>query len=166
MVVDVVMTVIAAILIVVAAIGAIYPVMPGSPIAMVALIAWGWVLGSAAAWTTALVGLLLCVIGFSGTLILTGRTMKKYQVPRRSILIAAVGGIIGMFVIPVAGLFVGFAAGLFASEYARVHDLRAAATSAGSALVATGLGVLVEFGMVCLAGSVWMIGVIIHFSTR
>ena len=34
------------------------------------------------------------------------------------------------------------------------------------ALKATGIGILVEFGMVCLAGSVWMIGVITHFATR
>jgi uncharacterized protein len=70
-----------------------------------------------------------------------------------------------MFVVPIFGLFVGFAGGLFASEYARRRDLQMALKAAGEALVATGLGVLIEFGMVCLAGSVWMIGVIVHFST-
>jgi hypothetical protein len=33
-------------------------------------------------------------------------------------------------------------------------------------LKATGIGVVLEFGMVCLAGSVWMIGAITHFMTR
>ena len=35
-----------------------------------------------------------------------------------------------------------------------------------AALKATGIGILVEFGMVCLAGSVWMVGVTTHFMTR
>jgi hypothetical protein len=33
-------------------------------------------------------------------------------------------------------------------------------------LKATGIGVLVEFGLVCLAGSVWVIGATTHFMTR
>jgi uncharacterized protein len=33
-------------------------------------------------------------------------------------------------------------------------------------LKAMGTGVVVEFCMVCLAGSVWTIGVISHFATR
>ena len=71
----------------------------------------------------------------------------------------------GMFLIPVVGLFVGFAAGLLVSEYARRRDLSAALGSAGAALKATGTGILIEFGLACLAASVWTIGVVVHFST-
>jgi hypothetical protein len=71
-----------------------------------------------------------------------------------------------MFLIPVVGLFVGFGAGLFLSEYARRKDFRSSLTSSAETLKATGVGILVEFGLVCLAGSVWMIGVIVHFTTR
>ena len=164
MTIDIIVTVVAGILMAVAVFGTIYPLLPGSPIALVALIAWGWVLGSAASWTAAGIGALLVCAGWSASAVLTGRRLKQERIPRWSILVAALAGIVGMFVIPVFGLFVGFAAGLFLSEYVRGGDSRAAFGSSIEALKATGLGMLIEFGMVALAGSVWTIGVIVHFT--
>ena len=46
----------------------------------------------------------------------------------------------------------------------RLGDFRSALRSSVEALKAMGVGMLVEFGMVSLAGSVWMIGVIVHFA--
>lgn len=162
---DIIVTVVAGILLAVAVLGTVFPVLPGSPVALAALIAWGWVLGSAASWTAAGIGALLACVGWSAGALLTGRKLKKQEIPRRSILVGVVAGIVGMFVIPVAGLFVGFAAGLLVSEYVRRKDFRLALRSSVEALKAMGLGMLVEFGMVSLAGSVWTIGVIVHFAT-
>lgn len=164
MTVDIIVTVVAGLLLAVAAFGTVVPVMPGSPVAFVTLIAWGWILGSAASWTAAAIGAMLAIVGFLAGLLLTGRRLKKERIPKRSILIAVVAGIVGMFVIPVVGLFVGFAAGLFVSEYARRRDFQSALRSSGEALKAMGLGMLAEFAMVALASSVWMIGVIVHFA--
>jgi len=166
MVVDIVVTVVAGIMLAVAAFGTIYPILPGSPVAIVTLIVWGWVLGSAASWTAALVGVLFSALGFSASALLVGRKMKQQRIPRRSIVIGALCGIVGMFVIPIAGLFVGFAIGLFFSEAVRRDDLRSALDSSVAALKATGLGMLIEFCMVALAASVWTIGLIVHFATR
>lgn len=47
----------------------------------------------------------------------------------------------------------------------RNGDLQVAGRSSREALKATGLGVLVEFVMVGLAGSVWTVGVTVHFAT-
>jgi uncharacterized protein YqgC (DUF456 family) len=166
MAIDIIVTVVAGILLAVAAFGTIYPILPGSPVAIVALIAWGWVLGSAASWTAALVGVLFATLGFSASALLTGRKMRQQRIPRRSIIVGVLCGIAGMFVIPVAGLFAGFAIGLFFSELVRQGDFQAALGSSLEALKATGLGMLIEFCMVALASSVWMIGVIVHFATR
>ena len=162
---DIIVTVVAGILLAVAVFGTVYPILPGSPIALVTLIAWGWVLGSAASWTAAGIGALFAIIGWSASVLLVGRRMKRERIPKRSILIGVLAGIVGMFVIPVAGLFVGFAIGLFLSEYARSNDCRSALRSSGAALKATGLGMLAEFTMVALAGSAWTIGMIVHFAT-
>jgi uncharacterized protein len=161
---DIMVTIVAGILLAVAVFGTVYPVLPSSPVALVTLIAWGWVLGSAASWTAAGIGALLVCVGWSASALLTGRMIKKRQIPRRSIVVAVLASVIGMFVIPVAGLFVGFAAGLFVSEYVRRRDLQSALRSSVEALKATGVGMLVEFAMVSLAASVWMIGVIVHFT--
>lgn len=163
---DIVVTVIAGILLVVAAVGTVYPVLPGSPIAIVTLIAWAWILGSAASWTAGVVGALLCAVGWSASAVLTGRKLKQHEVPGRSILVAVAGALIGMYFIPVVGIFVGFAAGLLLSELVRRRDVKAALVASGQALKATGIGILVEFTMVCLAGSAWALGVSIHFWLR
>jgi uncharacterized protein len=161
-----VVTVGAGILLAVAAIGTVYPALPGSALAIVTLIAWAWIVGSPAAWTAAVIGSLIAVVGWSASAVLTGRKLKQQQIPKRSVLVAIVSAVVGMFLIPVVGLFVGFGAGLLLSELARRRDLRSALASSVETLKATGIGILVEFGMVCLAGSVWMIGAITHFATR
>ena len=135
-------------------------------LAIGALLGWGWILGSAASWTTAAVGIVIAAIGWSASAVLTGRSLKRQRIPRGSILVALVCAVVGMFLIPIVGLFVGFAGGLLVSEFARRRDLRAAVRASGSALKATGVGILVEFGCAALAASVWTLGVFWHFSTR
>lgn len=67
------------------------------------------------------------------------------------------GAAVGFFVIPVVGLFLGFAVGLFASQWARTRDARAALSSSIGALTAMGVGMLVEF--CCALGSLTAVGV-------
>jgi uncharacterized protein YqgC (DUF456 family) len=162
---DILLCVLAGILLVVAAVGTVYPVLPGSLIAIVTLLLWAWAMGSRAAWVAALVGSLICVVGWSASAVLTGRKLRQLEVPGWSILVAIVGGVIGLFLIPVVGLFVGFGVALLLSEWARHGDLRQAIHYSVQTLKATGTGVLVEFLLVCFAASVWTIGVIVHFVT-
>ncbi|NLE10039.1 MAG: DUF456 domain-containing protein [Actinobacteria bacterium] len=162
---DIIVSVAAGVLLAVAVFGTVFPILPGSPVALVTLIGWGWVLGSAASWTAAGIGAFLCLIGWSASMLLAGRRLKKQRIPKRSVLIGVLGGIVGMFVLPFAGLFLGFAAGLFVSECAGRRDLKVAARASLETLKAMGLGMVVEFLTVSLAGSVWTIGMIVHFAT-
>ncbi len=163
---DILVTVLAGVLLVVAAVGVVYPGLPGSLLAIVTLLVWAWAMGSWAAWIAAIVGALLCVVGWSASALLTGRKMKQLQVPGWSVLVAVVAGVAGMFLIPVVGLFVGFAVGLLASELVRRRNVREAWRSGFAALKALGAGVLVELLLVCAAASVWSIGALVHFSVR
>jgi uncharacterized protein len=163
---EVVVTILAGLLLAVAAIGTVYPVLPGSWLAIITLIVWAWIIGSTASWAAGLIGALLAAAGWSASTVLTGRKLRQQQIPKRSIAVAMAAAVVGMFAIPVIGLFVGFGVGLLLSEYARRRDFSAAVTSSVVTLKATGLGILVEFGMACLAASVWMIGVITHFTTQ
>ncbi|WP_313810813.1 DUF456 domain-containing protein [Glutamicibacter sp.] len=163
---QIVYTIIAGLLLAVSALGTIFPVLPGSLLAILTLLGWAWLLGSPAAWWAAGLGTALAVLGWSASAVLTGRKLKEHRVPTGSILIALLGAVIGAFVIPILGLFIGFAAGLFIGESLRHGSVQGAAGSSVAALKAMGLGIVIEFGCVLLASSVWMIGVIVHFSTR
>jgi uncharacterized protein YqgC (DUF456 family) len=161
---DVLVTVLAGVLLVVAAVGTIYPVLPGSLIAIATLLLWAWAMGSSWAWTAAIVGSVICVVGWSASAVLTGRKLKQLEVPKWSILVAVVGAVVGLFLIPVIGPFVGFGVALLLSEWVRHGDLRQAVHYSGQTLKATGVGVLIEFLLVCVAASVWVFGVVVHFA--
>lgn len=163
---QIIYTIIAGILLVVSALGTIFPVLPGSLLTIGTLLAWGWLLGSSASWWAAGLGMGIAVLGWSASAILTGRKLKEHQVPKGAILFAAIGAIAGAFIIPVLGLFIGFAVGLFAGESVRRREISGAFSSSWAALKAMGLGIVVEFGCVLLASSIWVIGLIAHFATR
>ena len=160
---EVIVTIIAAILMLVAIFGTIFPIVPGSPVAIVTMIAWAWIIDSSASWSTGVVAAALALVGMSASLVLTGRTMRRERIPSTPILIATAAAIVGLFVIPLLGLFVGFAVGLFGAEYYRRRDLAAAARSSLQAMKAMGWGMLIECGCAILAFGVFGLGVLIHF---
>ncbi len=164
--IQIITTVVAGLLLVVAVLGTVLPVLPGSLLAIATLLSWGWILGSPAAWWCAGIGMAIALAGWSASTVLTGRNLARQKIPRGSVALAVALAVVGMFLIPVLGLFIGFALGLVLGEYGRRKDLGAALRASGSALKAMGIGVLVEFGCAALASSVWMIGVVVHFSTR
>ncbi|WP_417218359.1 DUF456 domain-containing protein [Arthrobacter sp.] len=163
---QILVSIIAGLLLVVSVAGTVYPVLPGSLLTILTLFGWAWILGGPAAWTCAGIGMALAAVGWSASAVLTGRSMKRQQIPGGTILAAVGAGIAGMFLIPVVGLFAGFGVGLLVAELVRRRDLPAALRASIATLKATGLGILIEFGCAALAGSVWTIGLIWHFATR
>jgi len=159
----IVVSVLALLLLLVGLVGTVYPILPGSALNLVTAIAWAWILGSTASWTFGLVAAGLSIAGMGASAVLTGRRLRRERVPRGPILVGLVCGAIGFFVVPIVGLFLGFALGLFGSQWARLKDGRAALASSWSTLKAMGLGILVELGCAMLALASVGIGVVVHF---
>jgi uncharacterized protein len=156
-------TIICGLLIAVGMTGIIVPVLPGSVTIAIGLLVWALVLQSTLGWVVFAVGMVFVAAGMLAGAVLTGRRLKERKIPNRSILVGIIAGIAGFFVIPVVGLFVGFAVGLLLSEFVRRRDFRDAAGASIAALKAMGLGVLAELGCAFGAGTVWSIGVVVHF---
>ncbi len=133
----------------------IVPVLPGSLIALLGLLGWAVAEGNSVGWTVFAVSGLLLAAGAAGQLVLTGRTMKRRQIPGTSVFAGAAAGVVLMFFIPVVGLPIGFAAGLFVMEFLRQRDVQKAVSSSAAALKATGAGILVEFGLASLAATIF-----------
>ena len=120
---DILATVIAGILLVIAAVGGAHPVLPGSLIAIEDVAGLGLdhrLVAGLGGGGDRHAALRRRVVGD----VLTGRKLKELEVPKWSIPVAALAGLIGMFLIPVVGIFVGFAVGLLVSEAVRHRDVR------------------------------------------
>ncbi len=160
---DILVSIITGVLLVIGALGIIVPILPGSILIIVALLLWAIVIGGPIGWIVFLIGLVLCGAGMTSSALLTGTRLKARQIPNRSILIGAVVGVIGAFVIPVVGLIVGFIVGLFGSELYRLKDPKLAWEASLVAVKSVGIGMLIEFSCAGLAITAWIIGVFRYF---
>ena len=142
-------------------VGIVLPVLPGSLIIGLAVLVWAIDTEQVAGWVVFGLVVLLLVAGWSATYVLTGKRVSDAGIPRRSIIAAGLAGIVGFFVVPVLGLFLFFAGGLYAAEYSRLRDTTQARRSAVIALKATGLGMLVELGLALLAAGTWLVAVLV-----
>lgn len=161
-----VVTVLCGLAILVGVAGTVIPILPGSILIGLSLLAWAiWGGAGTAGWVVFAVGIVFVLAGMAASAVLTGRKLREHRIPSRSVVIGLAAGVVGLFVIPVVGLFVGFAAGLLFSELLRTRNFGTATATSWAALKATGLGMLVEFGLACLAASTWVIGLWVSLAT-
>ncbi|MFQ6393551.1 DUF456 domain-containing protein [Nocardia sp. KC 131] len=141
--------------------GIIVPILPGVILIFGAIAVWAFVEGGATAWTVFAVSTVFLVL--SGIIKYTwpGRKMKDAGVSNRALFFGAVLGIVGFFVIPIVGLFVGFVLGVYLSEFHRLREHQKAWQATVHALKGVGLSMLIELFGALLASGVWLAGVIL-----
>ncbi|MBM7824808.1 uncharacterized protein YqgC (DUF456 family) [Arcanobacterium pluranimalium] len=163
MYIDIITTILAVVAYGVAIAGIIVPVLPGTALIVAATFVWALVVGGSAGWITFGLVALFSAIGITASYVLTGKRLKAAQVPNSSILCGVFGAIIGFFAIPVLGIFIGFAVGLFLAEMRRQGDGVRAASSTWLALKSLGVGILIELGMAFTSAIVFAISCLIYF---
>lgn len=162
---EIIATIVTSVLIIIGCLGIIIPVLPGSITALIGLIIWAVVVQSVEGWVVLALGGTLLLAGMSASLVLTGTRLKRRAIPNRTLLFGVIGAVIGMFVIPVVGLVIGFIVGLLASETVRNRNFRTALDTSWVALKAAGIGIILELSCALLASSVFIIGAIVFFVT-
>lgn len=147
--------------IVVGLVGIVLPILPGALLVLGAIAVWAIALGTSTGWAVFGVAAFLLVV--SGVVKYTwpGRRMRDAGVPNRSLVIGALVGIVGFFVIPVIGLVIGFLLGTYLSEAQRHRTHADAWRSTVHATKAAGLSILVELLGALLAAGVWLGAVIL-----
>src|SRR4051812_44844600 len=140
-------------------VGIVVPVLPGSVLILAAVVVWAAVAASPSGWVVGGLAAALLVVGGVVKYVVPGRRLKAGGVPNRTLMAGGLLGIVGFFVIPVVGLFVGFVAGVYLSELQRVGRARAW-PSTSAALSAAGLSLLIELAAGLLAALVWLVGAV------
>ena len=141
-------------------VGVVVPVLPGSLAVGGAILVWAAYVGTTTAWVVLAVAVVLLAAGQVAMYLVPGRRLRAAGVPGRTLVLGAALGVVGFFVIPVVGLFVGFLGGVYLSELARVGSSQAWPSTV-HALRAAGLSMLIELTACLLAASTWVAGVLL-----
>jgi uncharacterized protein YqgC (DUF456 family) len=141
-------------------VGIVVPVLPGSVLILGAVLVWSIDQGGATAWVVFALVTTLLVVGGVVKYAVPGRRLKATGVPQRTLLLGALLGVVGFFVIPVVGLAIGFVLGIYLAEVSRVGR-DDAWPSTKHALKAVGLSVLIELVAGMLAALTWFVGTLL-----
>ncbi|MEP9417168.1 DUF456 domain-containing protein [Gordonia sp. VNQ95] len=139
--------------------GIVVPVLPGTLVVVVAILLWAIVVGG---WAWLIFAIAAVLIATSEVIkyVLAGRVMRRHEIPNRTVLVGAVVGIVGFFVIPVIGLFIGFIVGAMVSELIRTRSTAAAWRGTVGATKASAVTIGIELLGALLASGVWLAGAI------
>ena len=146
-------------LVLVGVIGVVVPLLPGTLLVGGAVVVWAIDTGTITAWVFTAVALALLVAGAIVKYAVPGKRLKVSGVPTSTLVLGAVFGVVGFFVIPVLGVFLGFVLGVYVAEARRLGSGRAWPATK-SALGAVGLSVLIELVAALLAAMVWLGGAV------
>jgi len=141
-------------------VGVVVPVIPGLLLVAAAGLGWAILADGAGPWIVFGVMAAVLAIGTVAKYVLPSRTLRQAGAPASTLVLGAVGGIVGFFVIPVIGLLVGAVAGIYLGEARRLSDSRAAGRSTLATLKAIGIGLLIELLAGVLAVAIWFVSVI------
>jgi uncharacterized protein YqgC (DUF456 family) len=141
-------------------VGVVVPILPGLLLIWGSVTAWAIIEQGTAAWIVLVIATLVAVASQILKYVLPGRRLRDAGVPTRGILFGTVLGIVGFFVVPVVGLFLGFVAGIYLVERMRLRNHRSAWQSTVHALKAVGLAILIELLAGLLIATTWLAAII------
>jgi hypothetical protein len=147
-----------ALVILVGLVGVLVPVLPGSALVLGGVLVWALVERGATAWVVLAVAAVLLGAGAVVKYVVPGRRLQRSGIPTSTQWWGALGGLVGFFVVPVIGLFLGFVLGIYLAERQRV-GASGAWPSTKLSLRAVGLSILIELAAALLAAATWVVGV-------
>jgi uncharacterized protein YqgC (DUF456 family) len=151
--------VLVAMAILVGLVGVLVPILPGLVLVLAAVLVWAVDEGSSTAWVVFAVAAAVLVVGTVVKYAVPGRRLKTAGIPASTQWTGVALGVVGFFVIPVIGLFIGFVLGIYVAEHRRV-GASAAWPSTQQALKAVGVSIIIELAAGVLAALVWLAGVV------
>lgn len=139
-------------------VGILVPILPGSILILGAVLVWAIDLGETTGWVVFTVIAAILLTGGVVKYLVPNRRLTTAGIPNSTQWIGAAVGIVGFFVVPVVGLFIGFVLGVYVAERRRVGSQ--AWPSTVTALRAVGLSILIELIAGVTATLVWVGGVV------
>lgn len=153
-------TVVVALIMLVGLIGIAVPVLPGLLVVWAAVLVWASETQTTAGWVVLAIATALALSGFLLQYLLPGQRLRKAGVTTSTTVAGATLAVVGFFVIPIVGGFLGFALGIYLAERIKLGTHAAAWPSTKHALKAIGLSVGIELLTGLAIATTWVIGVV------
>ena len=143
-------------------IGVVVPVLPGTALILAAGIAWAVLVveDGVTRWVVVAVLAALFVVGAVLKYALPGRRLQG-QLPKRTLLVAGVCAVAGLFLFPPFGLLLGGVGGAYLAEVQRLGPGADAWASTVRVLKAIGVGILAELAAAVLMVGTWVVGLLL-----
>lgn len=147
--------------IVIGLIGIIVPVLPGSLLVLAAIAFWSFQEATTAGWAVLSVAILLIGAATVIKFVWPGKQLTAAGIPGRTVVLGVVLGVVGLFVVPVVGLPLGFVLGVYLAEILRLGSEARARASTVAAIKAIGLSILIELAGASAAAGIWLVAAIL-----
>jgi uncharacterized protein YqgC (DUF456 family) len=147
-------------MILVGLVGVAIPVLPGLLLVWGAVLLWASLVQDTAGWVVLGIATTLALGGFLLQYLLPGRRMRNAGVTTSTTVAAVALAVVGFFVVPVVGAFLGFVLGIYLVERIKIGAHSAAWTSTRHALKAIGLSMGIELLTALAIAGTWVIGVV------
>jgi uncharacterized protein YqgC (DUF456 family) len=154
------LTIVVGLIMLVGLIGIAVPVLPGLLVVWAGVLLWAFETQTPAGWAVLSLATALALSGFLLQYILPGRRLRAAGVTTSTTMAGAALAVVGFFVIPVVGGFLGFALGVYLAERVKLGAHGAAWLSTKHALKAIGLSMGIELLTGLAIVGTWVIGVV------
>jgi uncharacterized protein len=159
---DSTLTLVCALAVIIGTIGVVVPMVPGLMLSWAGVAVWCVFVGDGPVrWVVLAVATMLLLAGVTIKYLLPGRNLKTAGVPNLTLVAGGLLGLVGVFVIPVIGLPIGFVLGVWLAELMRLKQAGLAWGSTKHALKAVGLSMLIELCAAVGIAVVWVGGMVL-----
>jgi uncharacterized protein YqgC (DUF456 family) len=142
--------------------GLLIPVIPGLVIIWLASLAYGIGVGfQTPGWIFFSILSVIMVVGSVVDNLVMGQQAHKTGASWISVLLAMLFGVIGTFILPIIGGFIGALAALFLAEWIRRKNWREAMTATTGWAVGCGWAIVIRFILGLLMIGIWIIWVLV-----
>jgi uncharacterized protein YqgC (DUF456 family) len=154
-------TLLVALVMAIGLVGTVVPVVPGLGLVLAAGVVYGLVEGFGGVGIGAIVVMTaLAGAGTAAGILIPRRKAGAAGASPASLWLGALVALIGFFVVPVVGLPLGGAVGIFIGEQVRTRDAPAAWRATAATLAGFGLAALAQFGAGLLMVITWVVWVL------
>jgi uncharacterized protein len=136
-------------------VGVVVPVLPGALLVWAAILVWSGVTQTTSGWVVLAVATVSVAAAQVVKYVIPDRQLRAGGVPRRSIVLGGLLALVGFFLVPVIGLFIGFVGGVYLSERRRLREHDAAWRATMLAARAAGVSVVIELAGALVAALSW-----------